>query len=120
MPAGTAFGRLRKALIFEFARRLDLLTCHRCDQPIETVGELSVEHKDAWERADDPVKAFFDLANISFSHLACNSGAASRPNKRFKSRADSIKFHNGNRTYEQRQPEYEPARRHARYLRTGN
>src|SRR4030042_1675120 len=81
MPFGTASGRLKKMLLFEFAKRLGLDTCHRCSKKIETVDELSVEHKEPWLDSDDPVKKFFDLNNIAFSHLTCNSGDARKPTK---------------------------------------
>ena len=78
MPHGTAAARLRKALMFKVAGLLGLLTCFRCERQIETAAELSVEHKDSWELAADPAKAFFDLDNVAFSHLSCNCEATSR------------------------------------------
>lgn len=84
MPIGTAANRLRKAIMFSMAKRLGEHFCHRCGTEIETAEALSIEHKDAWQSAADPVAAFFDIGNISFSHHSCNSGAASRPNKKYK------------------------------------
>jgi hypothetical protein len=86
MPAGTAAGRLRKIIMFSLLYRLNENICYRCKEAIATVAELSIEHKDAWQGAADPVAAFFDLDNISFSHHACNVGAASRPTKIYESR----------------------------------
>jgi hypothetical protein len=73
-------------LLFDFAGKLGLLLCFRCFKPIESVDQFSIEHKIAWLGTDDPIKYFFDLDNISFSHPDCNSRAAFRggvrgPNK---------------------------------------
>jgi hypothetical protein len=81
MPHGTAFARLRRAVMFDLVVRLGVDTCYRCSTKIECVEELSIEHKDAWQRAEDPLKAFFDLNNISFSHHSCNMKAAIKPNR---------------------------------------
>lgn len=69
---GTANGRLRKAILFDLAGRCGMLRCYRCAVAIEFVDELSIEHKDPWQRATDPRASFFDLKNIAFSHLRCN------------------------------------------------
>ena len=69
-------------------QKVGLDTCFRCGEKIETVDEFSMDHKEDWERSADPIKAFFDLANIAFSHLGCNSGAASRPTKKYADPAE--------------------------------
>ena len=33
---------------------------------------FSIEHKVAWLDSENPVDLYFDLENISFSHLKCN------------------------------------------------
>ena len=73
MPFGTAQHRLRKNIIFELAERLSLTRCYRCETLIMRVEDLSIEHKDSWEKAPHPQKLFFDLDNIAFSHVNCNS-----------------------------------------------
>lgn len=85
LSRGSAFNSLRKLLLFNLASRLNLLWCFRCGNPIETVAEFSIEHKEAWEGAEDPQAAFFDLENVAFSHLKCNCGAAKKTNKKFAS-----------------------------------
>lgn len=69
---GKAAHRLRKSIMFDLACKLNLLNCYRCKQPITSTEELSVDHKEAWMRAVDPVAAFFDVKNIAFSHPLCN------------------------------------------------
>ena len=78
MPLGTATHRLRKAVMFKLARALGEDTCFRCDQRIESVDELSIEHKQPWQSAPDPQAAFFDVENIAFSHLSCNCKATTK------------------------------------------
>lgn len=72
----TAQGRLRKLLLFSLVQRLSMNTCFRCNQPIATSAELSMEHKIPWLHSTNPVQLFFDLENIAFSHLRCNSASA--------------------------------------------
>lgn len=76
MPYATACNQLRKKILFSvLCGRVLSRDCFRCGQPIESVEELSVEHKVPWQSAADPVASFFDLDNIAFSHLRCNSWA---------------------------------------------
>jgi len=42
---------------------------------------FSIEHVIPWLDSEDPVKLFFDLDNISFSHLKCNVEDARKVNK---------------------------------------
>jgi hypothetical protein len=85
MPFGTAANRLRKALMFRMMQRLEEDTCFRCGNRIETETDLSIEHKEPWQSASDPSVSFFDLGNIAFSHLRCNSGAGGGSNKKWSS-----------------------------------
>lgn len=73
MPFGTACNRLRKRVMFRLLCKLKENTCFRCGYMIESVDELSIEHKQFWMHSDDPVNKFFDLDNIAFSHLKCNT-----------------------------------------------
>ncbi len=73
MPQGTAGNRLRKNILFYLLQETDRDQCYQCEKRIETVEELSIEHKVPWLDSQDPVGLFFDLTNIAFSHLSCNS-----------------------------------------------
>ena len=77
-PANTAGSRLRKTLLFNFAKRCNEDICYRCGIKIEDIKEFSIEHKNPWMSAEDPKESFFDITNIAFSHLLCNSNAAVR------------------------------------------
>ena len=77
MPYGTASNRLRKLLLFSLAQKLELDICYRCSLKIYTVESFSIEHKNGWELAKNPIEAFFNLEDIAFSHLICNIKASS-------------------------------------------
>ena len=81
MPVGTASHKLRKLILFTLLRQCNKDTCHRCDETIETIEELSIEHVTAWLDSKAPKELFFDLKNIAFSHLKCNISTAKKPHK---------------------------------------
>ena len=78
MAFGTAGNRLRKQLMFELVVQAGRDTCYRCGEPITCSEHLSIDHKEPWQDSDDPPAMFFDLENVTFSHLACNIGAGRR------------------------------------------
>lgn len=78
MAHGTAANKLRKQIMFSLLKELDRTKCYQCGGQIETPDELSIEHRKPWIDSNDPVKLFFDLDNVAFSHFRCNSGAARR------------------------------------------
>ena len=79
MPYGTASGRLRKMIVFHLLRRLGEDFCFRCDKQIESIEQLTIEHKQPWLHSDQNL--FWDMDNIAFSHAACNK-AQHYPNRR--------------------------------------
>src|SRR5579859_2922756 len=72
-----ARSKLIKSILFSLLQKHGEDTCFRCGDKIEKIEELSIEHKESWQLADKPVEAFYDLENISFSHVLCNSKAVS-------------------------------------------
>jgi len=80
MDPGTASHRLKKAVLFSFAKKLDLNWCYQCGAEIESINKFTLEHKVPWLDSDDPKDLFFNLDNIAFSHASCNY-AASRARK---------------------------------------
>lgn len=66
----TACSRLKKNIMFDLIKRLNLNNCYRCNKEILEVETLSIDHKEAW--LGGPEK-FWDLNNIAFSHNSCNS-----------------------------------------------
>lgn len=75
-PHGTAVHKLRKKLLFSFAQETGRDVCYRCHKLIESVDTFSIEHKESWQLAKNPIESFFDLNNIAYSHLDCNRDAA--------------------------------------------
>jgi len=71
-PFGTATNKLRKSVLFDLLSRHNENICYRCGEIIQTEDKLSMEHKVPWLDSKDPIGLFFDLDNISFSHLSCN------------------------------------------------
>jgi len=85
----TANGRLKKIILFDLVKKLNLDICYRCNNKICSFDELSVDHKLDWLHSDDPITLFYDLNNIAFSHLDCNvksrkykKGVNNHPRKR--------------------------------------
>ncbi len=81
MPYGTAYNKLRKAIMFDLVKKCGLDTCCKCGKKIEKIDELSIEHLTPWMHADNAVELFFDMDNISFSHLKCNVADSRSPLK---------------------------------------
>jgi len=71
-PFGTASHKLRKMILFRCIQKLGEDICFRCGEKIEKLENLSIEHKISWQKSDTPKELFYDLENISFSHLKCN------------------------------------------------
>lgn len=76
MPIGTASNRLRKALLFDALKRHEENICYRCGTEILAVEDLSVDHKKPWLHVSSAL--FWDIDNIAYSHLSCNSAAGTR------------------------------------------
>lgn len=72
MNFSTASQRLRKLIMWSLVQRLGDDHCFQCGQKIVDVDDMSIEHKEPWQEADDPQATFFDLENTAFSHLSCN------------------------------------------------
>lgn len=78
MGIGKAQHRLRKQIMFSMMQRLGDDKCYRCGENICDVDSLSIEHKQAWLSSDNPKKLFWDLGNVAFSHLFCNTSHANK------------------------------------------
>lgn len=78
IPFGTAMNQLRKNIMFDMMKQLNKDICFRCGEKIETVKDFSIEHKKAWQQDRNPKESFYDLNNITFSHLKCNIGAGKK------------------------------------------
>jgi hypothetical protein len=76
MNPSTASHRLRKSILFSFAKKLGFNWCYQCATEITDIDKFTIEHKEPWLDSENPPGVFFDLDNIAFSHAKCNYGAA--------------------------------------------
>ncbi len=91
MSFGTACHRLKKIIMFNLAKHLNLDICYRCGSLIENIEDFSIEHKKSWLYKD--LNLFWDLNNIAFSHLKCN--LKNKPRNRIETLGEGCKkgFH---------------------------
>lgn len=75
MHLGTASGKLKKSLMFSMVKELNRDVCFKCGKLIESENDFSIEHKVPYLDSEDPIRLFFDINNIAFSHLKCNIGS---------------------------------------------
>jgi hypothetical protein len=61
---------LYRAVIFHLAKECGKDMCLRCGKKIPTIRELSIDHAVAW---NGNLERYWDMENIGFSHLSCNS-----------------------------------------------
>tara|TARA_R110000782_G_scaffold211033_1_gene298984 strand:- start:84 stop:497 length:414 start_codon:yes stop_codon:yes gene_type:complete len=80
MNPSTASARLVKDLLWNFVETTGQDSCCKCRE-LMTRETFSIEHVVPWLDSADPVGLYFDIGNISFSHLICNI-KASRPRPR--------------------------------------
>ena len=71
MNPSTASGRLVKDVLWRLIQQTNQCTCCKCGEPMSR-ETFSIEHIVPWLDSEDPVGLYFDLENISFSHLRCN------------------------------------------------
>lgn len=76
MDYGTACHRLRKQVMFRLVQKAGLDGCLRCGLDIESAEDLSLDHREVWLHASPDL--FWDLDNVGFSHLVCNTIASRR------------------------------------------
>jgi hypothetical protein len=124
MNPSTASGRLVKDLLWNLIETTGQDACCKCSEPMSR-ETFSIEHVTPWLDSGDPVGLYFDLENISYSHLRCNikdartkapaqCGTVQRYNK-YGCRCDPCKAARS----EERTKYYTKEGRQARYERTG-
>lgn len=125
MDPGTASYRLIKDILWDFICKSGQSTCCKCQFPMSR-DTFSVEHLDPWLDSVDPVGLYFDLGNISFSHLKCNVADARQTRvvshgtvtmySNYACRCELCKAAKS----ESMAKHYSPERRRATYLKTGS
>ena len=114
MNPSTASHRLVKDVLWKLIKQTGQDTCCKCGEPMSR-ETFSIEHVIPWLDSEDPVGLYFDLDNISFSHLKCNIADGRKPNKIYtdiEGRHPSKKKHDAARVYCK-------DKRRMQYLRTG-
>ena len=113
MSHGTANNRLNRMLLFSMVQKLGLDVCFRCGRKIESINELSIEHKVAWLNSNNPKELFFDLDNVTFSHLSCNASFASHPKRKTDEEKNETRKINAKKEWQKRKddPNYKEYQR---------
>lgn len=88
MNPSTASHRLVKDILYSLIVKTEQNNCFLCGFPMSR-DTFSIEHKIPWMGSEDPSKLYFDLENISFSHIKCNIGAARKPHKVYDSKNEA-------------------------------
>ena len=112
MNPSTASHRLIKDVLWKLICVTNQSKCHCCGEEMSR-ETFSVEHKTPWLDSEDPIGLFFDLDNISFSHLSCNARAARRVRDCMTEEVRLQKKRDYNAKV------YTTEKRRAQYLRTG-
>lgn len=76
MAPSNARNQLIRMIIFDFICKENIV-CYRCETNM-SLENYSIEHKIAWLHSEDPVGLYFNLDNVTFSHLQCNVEARRR------------------------------------------
>lgn len=116
MNHSTASHRLRVDIIWAFILETDRNKCYWCGKEM-TRDSFSIEHKVPWFNSEDPKKLFFDLNNISFSHLSCNTLRGR--GKRTPHITEDERLAKRRSYYHSRDKDHVRKLRRAQYLRTG-
>ena len=118
MNPSTASHRLVKDLLWKMIVELKQNSCYHCN--VEMTREtFSIEHKKPWMCSEEPLKTYFDLENISFSHLSCNVGAARKPNKLSDEEREASRLRANEKKKLFERSRYTPERRREKFLKTG-
>lgn len=70
MEPSKARYQLIKMIVYDFICK-EHIVCYRCKSEM-SLDDYSIEHKKPWLHSENPLELYFDLANVTFSHLQCN------------------------------------------------
>lgn len=71
----TASHRLVKDVLWKLIKQTNQDKCCKCGE-LMSRETYSIEHLIPWLDSENPIELYFDLDNISFSHLSCNAADA--------------------------------------------
>lgn len=116
MDSSTANYKLLRKILYNFVLKIDKI-CYRCGKYMNK-NNISIDHKKHWRQSNDPKKSFFNLKNISFSHLSCNTGHTSLRKYDDWLTGDRKTRYPG-KIKADKNRKYNSAKRRLQYLRTG-
>ncbi len=73
MSSGNAKHILSRKIIFSLLKEQTKNICYRCNKEIKSYKTLSIDHKKDWLHSKNAKKLFFDIKNVKFSHIKCNT-----------------------------------------------
>lgn len=118
MTTGKANSILNRDILWHLVVKTKQDSCFHCGE-LMTRETFSVEHKTPWLDSEDPVSLFFNMDNISFSHLACNTKAARQTTKKYHTEEERLEATRRLKRESRKRvkPEIEKARRREQYLK---
>jgi len=116
MSVSTAQSRLLRDILWSLVVETGRNYCCKCKEVMDR-NTFSIEHIKPWLDSEDPVGLFYDLENISFSHLTCNISNARRVVVYRKGQERDNRTKELNRLSKRRN--YCPDKRREKYLLTG-
>lgn len=120
MNPSTASGRLVKDVLYKLVVQTGQNNCYHCGFPMSR-DTFSIEHMVPWLDSEDPLGLFFDLDNISFSHISCNVAAGRKPHKKYETKDEAKEAHlETSREWKRKNRVYDPEERRQRYKRAGS
>mgnify|MGYP002346281941 CR=1 FL=1 len=121
MSVSTARAKLVMDLLFHMVMTHTSGTCARCGELL-TRSSFTIDHMDPWLDSEDPFSKYFDVSNVRYSHLSCNSKASRRPHKKYFSEEDvkNALLEKGRRYRRSLPDEVKRERRRKNYLVNGH
>ena len=121
MNPSTAQQRLVKDILYKLVVDTGQNSCFKCGGEMSR-ATFSIEHKEAWMDSEEPLRKFFDLNNISFSHLICNIKTARKPTRKYHTDEERRSGKAAvQRAWKARNPEqHDPVKRREKYLAKGH
>ena len=119
MNHSTASARLLKDILWKLILETGKNICFQCKKEM-CRNTFSIEHKIPWLDSENPKELFFDIENISFSHLTCNIKAA-RQTRKYQCREEARnKRLESSRKWKENNRVYDSEERKDRYRRIGS
>ena len=123
MDVGTAQSQLKQMILWSLLQETGRTKCFVCKEEM-SLETFSIEHMEPWLDKENAIELFFNLQNISFSHLTCNISRRSKGSQSFHGtetryiygcRCELCKKAHAN----YRRERYTKEKRKEKYLRTG-